>query len=635
MNPNLFLADFGHIANAPGGISRLREMIYNLAVTGALSEQRRSDGDGHALLEEITVKKQALSDAGKYKRSPKLENFRDAYNENLPKVPATWAWSRLVEVGEISPRNEAEDDSMASFASMSAISEMHSSAVASEDRPWGNIKKGYTHFANGDVVLAKITPCFENGKAAVMANLTNGIGAGTTELHVVRPIAGVIEPGYIYIFLRSPYFKIVGEGHMTGTAGQKRLPTEYFATRPFPLPPLAEQKRIVAKVDELMALCDQLEAQQLERERRFPVLSRTCHARFAEAPTSDNLNHIFDEIGAVSPDDLRKTILTLAVQAKLVPQEASDESAVSGLLACGVDLNRWAVAKDEERQDIPSSWTWIRFAGVGEQRLGKMLDAGKNIGKSKPYLRNTNVQWMRFELDDVKKMRIEEREEEELRLKDGDLLICEGGEPGRCAIWRNDVSEMYFQKALHRVRPCDAVLAEFLALNLQIDCRNGVLAGYFTGATIKHLTGRSLSSYPIPIPPLAEQRRIVVKVDELMALVDQLEAQQQERDKLAEAFAKACVASFTGTTQLERPGKMKAPKTELVSLVTLGKKSNPDVDAPLARLLIQNKGTLPAKTLWQQSGLMIDAFYQQLKTEIAQGWIAPPAEAEMKVVEQD
>jgi len=116
--------------------------------------------------------------------------------------------------------------------------------------------------------------------------------------------------------------------------------------------------------------------------------------------------------------------------------------------------------------------------------------------------------------------------------------------------------------------------------------------------------------------------------------VDQLEAQQQERDKLAEAFAKACVASFTGTTQLERPETMKAPKTELVSLVTLGNKPKSDTKAPLAQLLNQNKGSLPAKSLWQQSGLTIDAFYQQLKTEIAQGWIAPPAEAEMKVLEE-
>jgi type I restriction enzyme, S subunit len=151
--------------------------------------------------------------------------------------------------------------------------------------------------------------------------------------------------------------------------------------------------------------------------------------------------------------------------------------------------------------------------------------------------------------------------------------------------------------------------------------------------TCKLLT-EILHALPIPVPPLAEQRRIVAKVDELMALVDQLEMQQQERDKLAEAFAKACVVSFTGTTQFETPKEMKTPKTELVSIVTLGKKSKRDSKAPLAILLVQNKGTLPAKSLWQQSGLTIDRFYQQLKTEISEGWIAPPAEAEMKVKEE-
>jgi type I restriction enzyme S subunit len=174
-----------------------------------------------------------------------------------------------------------------------------------------------------------------------------------------------------------------------------------------------------------------------------------------------------------------------------------------------------------------------------------MLDAQKNRGELKPYLRNTNVQWMRFELDDVKDMRVEEREVEELRLKAGDLLICEGGEPGRCAIWRDEVGEMYFQKAIHRVRPCDAVTSEFLALNLQIDCANGVLAGFFTGATIKHLTGRSLAAYPVPIPPLAEQRRIVAKVEQLMALVDALETQLAASRATAANLLSALVAELT------------------------------------------------------------------------------------------
>jgi type I restriction enzyme S subunit len=105
--------------------------------------------------------------------------------------------------------------------------------------------------------------------------------------------------------------------------------------------------------------------------------------------------------------------------------------------------------------------------------------------------------------------------------------------------------EMYFQKALHRVRPCSAILPEYLALNLQIDCRNDVLSGYFTGATIKHLTGRSLSQYPIPIPPLAEQHRIVAKVNELMALVDKLEAQLTASRVAATTLMEAFVAELT------------------------------------------------------------------------------------------
>jgi len=311
------------------------------------------------------------------------------------------------------------------------------------------------------------------------------------------------------------------------------------------LPPLAEQRRIVAKVDELMALCDRLEAQQEERETRHAALARAALARFAEAPTPKNLNFLFHKSYDIPPADLRKSILTLAVQGKLVRQDPRDGSAESQLQENGVDVDRWKATKDQERHVIPEQWIWIRFTGVGQQRLGKMLDAHKNRGHLKPYLRNTNVQWMRFDLRDVKKMRIEEREEEELCLRYGDLLICEGGEPGRCAIWRNEVSEMYFQKALHRLRPCSSVMPEFLALNLQIDCSNQVLSRYFTGATIKHLTGRSLASYPIPLPPLAEQRRIVAKVDELMALVDALEERIGQSRRTGAELLDALVAELT------------------------------------------------------------------------------------------
>jgi len=234
MNALTFLANFGHIANAPQGIARLRELIYNLAISGRLCEQQANEGDGRLLLEQIERKKLALINRRAFKRSPKIESLHGAFQEGLPEIPSSWTWSRLVDVGEISPKNEAEDGAMASFAPMSAISEMHAVDIMPQERKWGAIKNGYTHFANGDVVLAKITPCFENGKAAAIKDLPHGFGAGTTELHVIRPIPNTLEPRFIYIFLRSPYFKTVGQNHMSGTAGQKRLPTEYFATRPLP-----------------------------------------------------------------------------------------------------------------------------------------------------------------------------------------------------------------------------------------------------------------------------------------------------------------------------------------------------------------------------------------------------------------
>jgi len=145
---------------------------------------------------------------------------------------------------------------------------------------------------------------------------------------------------------------------------------------------------------------------------------------------------------------------------------------------------------------------------------------------------------------------------------------------------------------------------------------------------------KELNALLVPVPPLPEQHRIVTKINELTTLVAYLESRRYQRDQLAEAFAKACVAPFPGSANLEKTEKMKAPKTELVSLVSLGKKPKSGADAPLAAILIKQGGELSAKALWQQSGLTIDAFYQQLKIEIVQGWVARPMEAEMKVLEE-
>ena len=256
MNANTLLTHFDRIADAPDAVLRLRRFILDLAVRGRLVPQDPNDEPASELVKRIAAEKARLVKAGEIRKPKAIPALTE---EDLPfLLPANWRWSQLAESGALSPRNEAADDTQASFVPMPMIAVEYGVTSGHEVRLWKDIKKGYTHFAEGDVGLAKITPCFQNGKSAVFRNLTGGLGSGTTELHIVRPL--LVNPDFILLFLKCPYFIETGIPKMTGTAGQKRVPAEYFANSPFPLPPLAEQRRIVAKVDELMTLCNRLEA---------------------------------------------------------------------------------------------------------------------------------------------------------------------------------------------------------------------------------------------------------------------------------------------------------------------------------------------------------------------------------------
>jgi type I restriction enzyme S subunit len=169
-----------------------------------------------------------------------------------------------------------------------------------------------------------------------------------------------------------------------------------------------------------------------------------------------------------------------------------------------------------------------------------MLDKAKNRGVVRPYLRNANVRWGAFDLSDVLEMRVEDDELPEVTVAIGDLVICEGGEPGRCAVWARP-EEMVVQKALHRARPLPGIDPFFFALHLRADCESKRIESFFTGATIKHLTGRVLEGHVVALPPLAEQRRIVARVDALMAICDRLEAHLRAAQQGQAAFAAAAV----------------------------------------------------------------------------------------------
>lgn len=202
----------------------------------------------------------------------------------------------LGEASYINPRltERLDDDASVAFVPMAAVSSEEARVIASTDRPYSEVKKGYTYFESGDVLVAKITPCFENGKIA-QANLPHKVGFGSTEFHVVRPRRGVSDGRYLHHYLRQPQIRLAGERRMTGSGGQRRVPEDYLASLPVPLPPVAEQRRIAA-------ILDQADALVIQRRQALLELDKLAQAVFVEMfgdPTTNSLNLPVASLGSL------------------------------------------------------------------------------------------------------------------------------------------------------------------------------------------------------------------------------------------------------------------------------------------------------------------------------------------------
>ncbi len=325
------------------------------------------------------------------------------------------------------------------------------------------------------------------------------------------------------------------------------------------LPPLAEQKRIVAKVDELMALCDRLEAQQQEREEKHKALSRASLARFADAPTPANLQFIFHPSYTIAPADLRKSILTLAVQGKLVPQDPEDEPAEPAVAQIEKERERLIAAKqfrrsqlsgplDEGPFDIPKTWIWTHLGNAMLNVTDGFHSTPKTVESGVRYVTAKHVKPGLIDFDSC--LFVSEDDFKEIasktRPRKGDVLIVNiGAGSGLASIIEADF-EFAFKNVAILNRP-EEVDSKFL-FNYLVFKRDDIFEEQTKGGAQPFLSLGLIRQIPFPLPPLAEQLRIVAKVDELMKLVDALETQLAASRATATNLLAALVAELTGTT---------------------------------------------------------------------------------------
>lgn len=325
-------------------------------------------------------------------------------------------------------------------------------------------------FPKGSVAIAMYGATI--GKTSIL-----GIDATTNQACAVgTPLEGVTSTLFLYYFLLNEKNAFIKKGK---GGAQPNISQTVIKEHIIYLPPLAEQKIITEKLDTLLA---QVESTKARLEQIPKILKR-----------------------------FRQAVLRAAMNGTLMGLKESRPH---------------PLCKQWQWPEVPSTWSVLTYSELVDSRLGKMLDKVKNIGSPIKYLGNVNVRWFSFNSENLQEILISESERSELILKYGDILICEGGEPGRCAIWtESDKTPIVFQKALHRARVREKIIPEWLVLNLKNDSNNLTLSQLFTGTTIKHLTGKALAKYPLRVPPVYEQREIVRRVEQLFAYADTIEKQ--------------------------------------------------------------------------------------------------------------
>ena len=546
------------------GIKKLRELILELAVQGKLVPQNPDDEPASVLLERIAAEKARLVKEKKIKKRKPLPPI--AENEQPFGLPAGWQFVQLADVALVDMGNSPPSNTYNDTGNGAPLIN-------------GPVEFSKGHFGKTLKVKYTITPnimCEEGDILVCVRGATTGrtniaafnacIGRG------VARVKGLASQDFINLLMWKNQYSLLSKG--TGTTFPSISYVD-LAGHTFLFPPEAEQHRIVSKVNELMTLCDQLEQDETDSiavhqalvDAMLTTLTDSKNAKELAENWSLMAQH-FDTLFTTdhSIEQLKQTILQLAVMGRLVPQNDSDEPASVLLERIATEKARLVKEKKIKKQkplpaitdvdmpfQLPSGWSWARLEDVVDIHSGitkgrKLVDRER---VSVPYLRVANVQRAHLVLDEIKEVEIPVEEQEKYQIKARDLLITEGGDwdkVGRTAIWSDELPYMAHQNHVFKAR---IFLAEQSELWLERYLNGPVARQYFAKSSkqttnLASINKTQLRGCPIAIPPANEKDRIVARVNELMNLCDALQQQVQQAQTTQYQLATAIVEEAIG-----------------------------------------------------------------------------------------
>lgn len=648
MNLETFFENFELLADAPNGVQKLRELILQLAVQGKLVPQDPSDEPASVLLEKIRAEKERLIKEDKIRKRV----FPPINQNSLPyQVPNSWQWCYLEDIGY--DLGQKKPDEKFTYIDVASINK--ELGFVSDDvkivQPENAPSRARKIVDFGTVIYSTVRPYLLN--VAVIDQKYNPPPIVSTAFAILYPHSGILNR-YVFYYLRSKIFTNYVESEMKGMA-YPAISDKTFYGGLIPLPPEREQTRIVAKVEHLMSLCDELEARKQRRDKERADLNSTLLDELLSAKNfqkcwqriCDNFDLLYDNSENLSK--LRQAILQLAVRGKLVPQNPDDEPASVLLERIRAEKERLIkekkikrdkplspIEKDEIPYEIPKGWIWEKLGQFSEIVMGQS-PPGTSYNESGTGIPLINGP-VEFTNGDFGKTIARKFTTKPTKLcNKGDLLICvRGATTGRTNIADFDAC---IGRGVAAIKPF--ILPQYA--NWLIVSLRSYIFSLGTGSTFPNISYEKIVGLLCPVPPLNEQKRIVTKIDQLISLCDKADSKIRQAQSEIENIMAEAVGSLTGLkdakvqTNLihkssgESISEMSDEirrKTTLTLSEKLKQLSNDKpitigdtMKAILSEILRKNNFQMEAKILWKASGLDIDGFYAQLKIEVNAGWI--------------